>query len=245
MRPLIQELSTVATPELLAEQLNGVPGLILLRTALFDDPQARYSFVAADPFLTFRSSGSRCEVECAAPSPRPSFAVGERGKKVQFGNPWHVLDALMARYELLDEVDFPFPLGGCFGFWGYDLKNFVEPRLTRLAVNDLELPDCCVGFYDSLVVFDHRLGKVWIVSTGLAADGSRSEQHALHRAEWWQTQLRDELNSLSPRQRAGVRAKSAPEGPNAVEESEAISSNFTRDEFLSCVHRAQAYIRAG
>jgi hypothetical protein len=27
-------------------------------------------------------------------------------------------DGLMARYELLDEVDLPFPLGGCFGYWG-------------------------------------------------------------------------------------------------------------------------------
>ena len=75
----------------------------------------------------------------------------------------------MSRYELLDEMDLPFPLGGCFGYWGYDLKNFIEPRLPRRAVNDLELPDCQVGFYDSLVVFDHRLGKTLIISTGLNA----------------------------------------------------------------------------
>ena len=68
----------------------------------------------------------------------------------------------MARYELLDEIDLPFPLGGCFGYWGYDLKNFTEPKLPRRAVNDLELPDCHVGFYDSLVVFDHRLGKTFV-----------------------------------------------------------------------------------
>src|SRR5204863_4267319 len=127
---------------------------------LFDSPQARYSYVAARPFLTFRSFGARCEL----------FSHQE-GLRVQFGNPWHVLDSLMARYELLDEVDLPFPLGGCFGYWGYDLKNFVEPKLTRLAVNDLELPDCCVGFYPSVVVFDHRLDKAWIVSTGLGVDG--------------------------------------------------------------------------
>ena len=60
-----------------------------------------------------------------------------------------------------------------FGYWGYDLKNFVEPKLSRRALNDLELPDCHVGFYDSLVVFDHHLDKTWVVSTGLAADGSR------------------------------------------------------------------------
>ena len=93
----------------------------------------------------------------------------------------------MSRFELLDEIDLPFPLGGCFGFWGYDLKNFTEPKLPRRAVNDLELPDCHVGFYDSLVVFDHQLGKVLIVSTGLDADGSRSEKRAKEQLEFWQT----------------------------------------------------------
>ena len=92
----------------------------------------------------------------------------------------------MSRFELLDEIDLPFPLGGCFGYWGYDLKNFTEPKLPRHAVNDLELPDCHVGFYDSLVVFDHHLGKVFIVSTGLDADGSRSETRAQERMEFWE-----------------------------------------------------------
>ena len=155
-------------------------GIVLLRTAPFDSPSSRYSFVAARPFLAFRSFGSRCEVLPQASRLTPH---------VQFGNPWHLLDALMARFELLDEIDLPFPLGGCFGCWGYDLKNFTEPKLPRRAVNDLELPDCHVGFYDSLVVFDHRLGKTFVVSTGLAADGSRSEKRAGEQMEFWQAKL--------------------------------------------------------
>src|SRR5207302_7619850 len=161
MGPLLHDIPASATPEALVDALHDAPGVILLRSALFDSEQARYSFVTARPFLTFRSFGSRCELRSTG------------GSQVQFGDPWRLLDSLMARYELLDEVDFPFPLGGCFGYWGYDLKNFVEPKLTRLAVNDLDMPDCHVGFYGSLVVFDHLLGKTWIVSTGLDADGSR------------------------------------------------------------------------
>ena len=175
MRPLIQEISTPHTPESLVEQLRGEPGVMLLRSGLFDAAATRYSFVTARPFLTFRSFGSRCEL--AQPA--------TRNTQQQFGNPWQILDGLMARYELLDEVDFPFPLGGCFGYWGYDLKNFVEPRLPRRAVNDLELPDCHVGFYDSLVVFDHHLGKTWLVATGLDLDGSRTEARARQQQEYW------------------------------------------------------------
>src|SRR5260221_6505282 len=108
MRPLIQEIDTPHTPESLVAQLQGEPGLVLLRSSLFDSPQARYSFVAARPFLTFRSFGSRCEIRSADPR-----EVSCSTSHVQYGDPWKLLDALMSRYEVLDEVDLPFPLGGC------------------------------------------------------------------------------------------------------------------------------------
>ena len=67
MRPLIQEIPTAHTPESLAAQLlhphPHSPNVVLLRTSAFDSPSARYSFVAANPFLTFRSFGSRCEID--------------------------------------------------------------------------------------------------------------------------------------------------------------------------------------
>jgi para-aminobenzoate synthetase component 1 len=225
MRPLIQDISTTHTPESLVEQLCGVSGVVLLRTAQFDSPAARYSFVAANPFLTFRSFGSRCEIT------RHSSSVT---RHEQFGNPWHLLDALMARCELLEEIDSPFPLGGAFGYWGYDLKNFAEPKLPRRAVNDLELPDCHVGFYDSLVVFDHHLGKVSIISTGLDADGSRSEKRAGEQLEFWREIFsRKDTKTQSD----SSLCASAP--------SREIKSNLSRTEFTAAVERAQRYIRSG
>jgi para-aminobenzoate synthetase component 1 len=221
MRPLMIDLPTAHTPETLTARFQREPGVVLLRSGLFEERQARYSLIVARPFLTFRSAGSRCELRRDGES------------RVQFGNPWHVLDSLMARCELLDEVDLPFPLGGCFGYWGYDLKNFVEPRLPRAAVNDLELPDCAVGFYDSLVVFDHALGKTWIVSTGLAADGSRSEARALAQAEFWRAHL-----SSSPEALAHILSS----GPVSSAE---LPSSLSRGQFMEAVSHALRYIRAG
>jgi para-aminobenzoate synthetase component 1 len=228
MRPLIQEVHTAHTPESLVEQLAGERGVVLLRSAFFEAPQARYSFVTARPFLELRSFGARCELRDAD------------GVRDQFGNPWHLLDGLMARYELLDDADLPFPLGGCFGYWGYDLKNFVEARLPRRAVNDLELPDCAVGFYGSLVVFDHRLGKAWIVSTGLGVEGSRSEARAAREAEFWQTRLG--AAGAGPGAPAGAQASFAA---GASVGRPVVSANLSRAEFIARVERAQRYIRAG
>jgi len=225
MHPLLHEITTGHTSESLVGQLGGEPGIVLFRSGLLDSPPARYSFVTARPFATFQSFGSRCVVHSGGQS------------EVQFGSPWRLLDSLMSRYELLEEMDLPFPLGGCFGYWGYDLKNFVEPKLSRRAANDLELPDCHVGYYDSLVVFDHRLGKTWIVSTGLQADGSRSENRAREREEFWRARLMLDSNlvELLPRPRRGEEGWG--EG--------GVSSNVTRAGFIARVERALAYIRAG
>lgn len=228
--PLLFEVETSSTPETLAASLAGQPGVALLRSAGLDSPHARYSFVAARPFLTFRSFDTRCELT----TPQTPNA----STQTRFGNPWRVLDELMSRYELLDEVDLPFPLGGCFGYWGYDLKHFVEPKLPRRAVNDLELPDCHVGFHDSLVVFDHRLGKTWIVSTGLDVDGSRSEARAKEQADWWRERLADLVAGFS--RRVETPTDSQPEGC-----AYGVTSTFTRDAFIARVEQAQRYIRAG
>lgn len=255
MRPLIQEIPTAHTPESLAELLCGEKGLVLLRTAQFELPSARYSFVAANPFLVFRSFGSRCEITF----PQPPVA----STQTQFGNPWHLLDALMARYEMLDEIDSPFPLGGAFGCWGYDLKNFTEPKLPRRAVNDLELPDCHVGFYDSLVVFDHQFGKVSVVSTGLDADGSRSETRAGERLEFWKIHLskiftpalslsETERENLFPRQEqpvaTGLHDTQKPFPPRLGERAGVrgdVTSNLSRAGFVAAVEQVQRYIRSG
>ena len=235
MRPLIQEIPTAHTPETLVEQLRDAgcgSRLVLLRTTQFDSPAARYSFVAANPFLTFRSFGSRCEIT------HHSSLITHH----QFGNPWHLLDALMARYELLDEIDSPFPLGGVFGFWGYDLKNFTEPKLPRRAVNDLELPDCHVGFYDSLVVFDHRLGKVYVVSTGLNVDGSRTESRAKEQLDFWISKI---TGQELPQRHRDIEEINKFNSLRLCDSVAKIASNLARADFIAAVERVQQYIRAG
>jgi para-aminobenzoate synthetase component 1 len=219
MSRVIQTVATHHSPETLALRVGGYAGVVLLRTSLFDQSSARYSFVTCAPFLTFRSFGSRCEIRTAEES------------QLQFGNPWHLLDRLMDRYELLDEPDLPFPLGGCFGFWGYDLKNFVEPKLSSRALDDLELPDCQVGFYDSLVVFDHHLKTCAIISTGLLSDGSRNEERAVTQNRFW-------LNVLS---------EEPVEATHPIRhfEPETLSTNVCKESFIASVLKAKDYIHAG
>jgi len=244
MRALIRELAQPPSPDSLLKRLRGQPGVVLLRSSLLDTAPARYSFIAARPFLTFESRGSQCET------------LWTGGRETRFGDPWRLLERLLYRYELRDEMDLPFPLGGCFGYWGYDLKNFLEPALPRRAINDLEFPDCRVGFYDSLVAFDHVLGTAWILSTGLEPDGSRDEQRARQQSEFW-TQLltgqgtppaAEDDGSPSPVLDSArlQRLRANPFlSPLAGDETGMLFSSMTRAQFLDKVGRAQDYIRTG
>jgi para-aminobenzoate synthetase component 1 len=223
MRPLIEQVPWQSGPQGLAARFHAEAGSFLLESARLQPHRARYSLVGARPFLTFRSWGSRCEIASAT------------GTQVQYGDPWKLQASLLARCELLEEIDFPFPLGGCFGYWGYDLKNFVEPRLNRRATGDLELPDCVVGFYDSLVVFDHELQQAWVVSTGLSPDGSRDETRAAEATEFWRKAIHrsnefDGTTSPLPLPSIG---------------HELWRSSLPREAFLGAVRKAQAYIKSG
>jgi para-aminobenzoate synthetase component 1 len=151
-----------------------------------------------------------------------------------FGDPWRVLESLLRRYELPQDLDVPFPLGGCFGYWGYDLRNFVEPKLPRTARHDLGLPDCQVGFYPALVVFDHLLEVCHIVATGLEADGSRHPMQAQKQLSFWLAALQLPLPNVSTLPLAPARD---PEGP--------VLSSMGRERFLTAVERAKDYIHAG
>jgi para-aminobenzoate synthetase component 1 len=226
MRTLIQEMPGALSPETLAQRLVGQPGLVLLRCGQPPQAWGRYTLVAAQPFLVFRCWGSRCEL-----------AAGDR-QWALFGDPWQVLDRWLARYELLRELDVPFPLGGAIGYWGYDLKNFVEPRLSRWAINDLELPDCVLGFYSSLVAFDHKLGRAWIVATGLDAAGDRSQTRAQRAVDWWRAQLESSVTHPEPDAELS-RVGSAGDCPGTV------TSTMSQAEFVEAVRRALAYIRQG
>jgi para-aminobenzoate synthetase component 1 len=220
MHPLILEVPWPVCPEALVERMRGVPGVVLLRSGLFDSPRSRYSLLTARPFVTLKSWGSHCEVSSGAQT------------RAFFGNPWRLLETLLDRYELPDTVDLPFPLGGAFGFWGYELKHFVEPKLSRRAVDDLGLPECHVGFYSSLVVFDHHLQKTWIVSTGMTPGGNCSAAKASAEIEAWQSWCGSS---------AGVRDHSASVAPSTP----LPRSNLTRQHFVRLVERARSYIRSG
>lgn len=231
MRCLVHEVSLPAPPERIIARLAGQPGTVLLRSAAFEVPHARYSFCAAQPFLTFTAHGSQCELRAG------------RDSHLAYGDPWRILGGILPRYELLQELDWPFPAGGCFGYWGYDLKQFCEPRLRLRTAGDLSLPDAWLGFYDHLLVMDHHLGKAWIIATGLRPDGSRSELRARQGVDFWRRTLDKVDSSLTVVGEPDEPTREPWANPDA--QPLTPTSSLDREPFIGAVLRAKEYIRQG
>lgn len=221
---LVQDVGGELDPWEIAQGMSDVPGVVLLESQQRRATYSRYSLITANPFLGFRSFGSRCEISSAGAT------------SVVFGNPWQVLANLLARYELPDQMDVPFPVGGCFGYWGYGLAPFAETALRGLRADERGLPDCQLGFYDSLVVVDHDLGRTWVVASGLNGDGSRSRASAGRQRDDWLRWLDRGVQLARPRERTV-----AP----GIAESRFPPTTDERERFVRSVVAAQRYIREG
>ena len=175
MRSSIQLLRGSTTIDELLAVLSDTPDVVLLQSAMRGRSDSRYSFFAAHPMMTIKAFGTDCHLY---------YPSSRRGHTL-YGNPWAITEHLMQPFEVMEELDSPFPLGGCFGYWGYDLKQFVEPKLERRAVRRSNLPDAYLGLYASLLVIDHQDKNTYIVATGFRPDGSRSQTEAIGQMDRW------------------------------------------------------------
>jgi para-aminobenzoate synthetase component 1 len=196
-------------------------GLVALCSESPDPGRSRFSFVATDPFLTFTVRGDATLVRTST------------GQRRLSGNPWAHLGDLLRHCQIDPETGHPFPLGGCFGYWGYDLGRFVEPRLARSPHPPTAWPCCHVGFYDSLVVFDHTRGRGWIVATGLEPSGTGSRRRAIAARDRWRQRV-EALPGTDP-----------PPTRDKPLASDSLTSSLDRAAYVERVVRAQCLIRAG
>ncbi len=223
--PLIAEIDTPLSPigafELLFE---GQPFSFFLDSGMDPAKLGRYSFMGSSPFLVFSSRGSDITIT--------------RGteKNSMVGNPFDAVNNLMGTYHL-DYSSAPVPfLGGAVGYFSYDLCHFIE-RLPTTTVDDLQLPECYLGFYDLVVAFDNLQGKAYIVSTGFPES---RERERMEKARQRLDEFRDRLANMSG---SGRETPLIPVFSSA--EPVTLNGGFTHQEYVSAVEKARQYIIAG
>ncbi|WP_424768653.1 anthranilate synthase component I family protein [Paenibacillus sp. sgz302251] len=147
-------------------------------------------------------------------------------------------------------------VGGCVGFWSYDVIRSIE-RLPELASDDREMPDYLFLRMNELWIVDHEQLKVFcVVHMPVEPNADRAQlnaayERALSRAEgmtdYWLTWF---ATSETHEQAAGLRAERLrmTEGDLQdmdVESLPGIRSPFTKEAYMDAVRRIQHYIGQG
>lgn len=177
----------------------------------------RYSFVGSNPFLTIEAKDQK-------------VVVRENGAEHTIsGNPFDVLKEYIHKYDFKNNTGLPFT-GGAVGFLSYDLCHHVE-RLPKKAVDDLQLPDIIMGFYDGIVIIDHQLNKVYAASAGLP-EGGKSD--AIRK-------IKEIKQHIEKRESMDFSYLDMPYRKNNPE----LKSDFLPEEYLKAIEHAREYIKCG
>ncbi len=196
-------------------------GAVLLEGATREPKLGRWSFLACEPFLTFRSKGRRIEIRRAA------------GIEVREGNPFALLRDLLSDIRIERPPEAPPLIAGAMGYFGYDLGRFVE-RIPEDTVDDVPVADCHLGFYGAVAAIDHVENRGFVCAIGAPQeDPAAAQKLAEKRAAELEERLLKSANDSAPPARPPV----VPALP--------ITSNFTHEDYLKAVARAKDYIAAG
>ncbi|MBI4180997.1 MAG: aminodeoxychorismate synthase component I [Chloroflexi bacterium] len=221
--PLIEEINTALLPLDAFELFKNEPFSFFLDSGMDAHKLGRYSFMGSEPFLVLNTHGSQCVLTQGTEKSHLS------------GNPFEILNQLLATYHL-DCSASPVPfLGGAVGYFSYDLCHFIE-RLPSTAIDDLKLPECYFGFYDRVLAFDNLEGKVYLISTGFP---ELEETERIKRANQRLSELKDKLANVS------TSFREAPLTPLSFPATLPLKGGFTHQEYAAAVERARQYIIAG
>jgi anthranilate synthase component 1 len=121
------------------------------------------------------------------------------------------------------------------GYVGYDVARFFE-RLPDTTLDDLDLPDACFLFTDTLLIFDNLRQRITVVSNAHVKDPSPgglegAYEEAVRSIEAIVGELRKPVPVRPPAPPAPLRG--------------APRSTLTRESFEAAVRRCKEYVRAG
>jgi para-aminobenzoate synthetase component 1 len=237
--PLSVGLGPGLTPLAAVERLRVFGHPALLESARVNEKTGRYSFVTADPYLIFRSTGDTVELSL------PAAPTGKYGRRATMKRkPLQKLRELMANYRTGPAPGLPPFTGGAVGFFSYDFARQIE-RLPQKATNDLDIPEAYFIFVDLVIAFDHVLNKAWAIVN----PGAREQEMGFRKPgpDQWGRLYDEAVERISTVVRR-LSAETGEEGPASGPDNGpriGLEANMTQSAFESMVRRCKEYIGAG
>lgn len=212
----------------------GQPYSFLLESVEGGENLARYSLLGCDPLWILEARGNR------------TTQTYRDGSSVVFeGDPFTALVDCLKPFNPVKLPQLPPGIGGLFGFWGYELIRWIEPRVpihAPKAEAETDLPDGLWMQVDNLLIFDQVKRKIW----ALAYADLRDPQVDLHQAY---QQACDRVTHLVNKLQLPLSGQDTVlqwTPPSATSSPELVyTSNTSRDQFCANVQKAKAHIKAG
>ncbi len=210
----------------------GQPYSFLLESVEGGEKLGRYSLLGCDPLWILEARGDR------------TTQTHRDGSQVIFaGDPFAALAQCLEALTPVKLPQLPPGIGGLFGFWGYELIQWIEPRVPIHPQDERNIPDGLWMQVDHLLIFDQVKRKIWAIAYADLRDPNVNLQTAYEKACARVAQMVAKLSlPLSPQ--STLLEWKPPETLLASGLHE-YQSNFTREEFCASVVKAKEYIKAG
>lgn len=194
----------------------------------------RYSFVGCDPLWRLEARGNQ------------TIQYHRDRTQVEFsGDPFVALAECLQPYHPVKLPELPPGIGGLFGFWGYELINWIEPRVKIHPQDERNIPDALWMQVDHLLIFDQVKRRIWAVAYADLRDPNQDLQQAYRNACQRVGQMVDKLSAPVAPEKT-ILGWTPPGRTLATDnETAGYKSNFTRAQFCQCVEKAKEYIKAG
>jgi anthranilate synthase component 1 len=209
----------------------GQPYSFLLESVEGGEMVGRYSFVGCDPLWVLEARGD---------STTQTYRDGS--VQVFTGDPFAILSACLAPFQPVKLPQLPAGIGGLFGFWGYELIHWIEPRVPIYAAEAGDLPDGLWMQIDHLMIFDQVKRKIWAVAYADLRLPNVDLKQAYQQACAKVGQMVEKLQ-LPLAGKDTILEWTPPDA--TVTHPFSYSSNVTKAQFCANVERAKAHIRAG
>ena len=211
----------------------GQPFNFLLESVEGEEKIGRYSFLGCDPMWVLEARGNK------------SIQTHRDNSVEEYtGNPFEICDRCLTSIKPVKLVQLPPGIGGLFGVWGYELINWIEPRVPVNSPSEDDLPDGVWMQVDNLIIFDQVKRKIWTISYADLRDADVSLEQAYQDASDRVTKLMLKLQLPLPIEAKSLEWKSL-DSRSSSDSSLVYRSNIDKQAFCDNVTRAKDYIRAG
>ena len=198
----------------------------LLESAESTDRAGRYSFIGSTPQAIIEAHGTKVKITENNES---------REFESESGDPLCELEEFMTRYQPVSGPELPVFYGGAVGYLSYDAVRYFETSISEPPPDELGLPDMLFMIAQTVIIFDHRLRKLLIVSNVFIEDQDDLESLYI--------KARDEINEIARKLHA--QATFSPLIKGIVNDPVTSLSNTTKAEYCEMVNKAKEYIHAG